>query len=182
MPPSPTLAEADPWIIDAAPFIGLAKIGRLPLLHSSLAPNRSVFLPDIVYQEIAAGPPTDPACRALADPATLELSLGITRLPPVALNARLAAFTLDAGEAAVLTEALARPHSLCVIDDGPGRRAARALGLDVTGTVGILWQSRREGHLPSLAAELHALKAAGLYLPREDALRALLAALGEEWP
>lgn len=178
MLPATTLSAADPWIVNAAPFIGLAKIGRLELLHSALAPGRGVFLPETVYREIGAGPAADPACRALAN----LTALGITLLPPVTASACVTVFTLDAGEAAVLTEALARPGSLCVIDDGPGRRAAKALGLDVTGTVGVLWQSRQEGRLTALAPELRALQAAGLYLPNETALRGLLTAFGETWP
>lgn len=50
------------WIVNAVPFIGLAKIGRLELLAK---PGLEVFLPNIVYREIEAGPQADPAVLAL---------------------------------------------------------------------------------------------------------------------
>lgn len=165
------------WIVNASPFIGLAKIGRLDLLTAA---SRDVFLPDAVVREIRAGAASDPAVLALASSAMRESQIRL--LPPVAANPRLSPFTLDAGEAAVLTEALARPGSVAVIDDRPGRAAGKALGVTVTGTVGVLIDARREGRLPAMAPLIHSLQAAGIFLPRDADLRALLASWGEAWP
>ncbi|MDQ2686963.1 MAG: DUF3368 domain-containing protein [Armatimonadota bacterium] len=168
------------WIVNASPFIGLAKIGRLNLLTRSApsASDRAVFLPDAVAREIAAGTAEDAAVRALSNLG----DQGITVLPPVTPDPRLAAFTLDAGETAVLTEALARPGCVAVIDDGPGRAAAQVLGVSLVGSVGVLILARRQGGLTALAPEIRALQSVGLFLPREGVLRALLAEIGETWP
>ena len=91
------LSVRDTWIINATPFIGLAKIGRLELLTS---PERQVFLPQIVSQEIAAGKPNDP-CTLAISPNRLK-ELGIIILPSRITNQRVSAFSLDKGEAAVL--------------------------------------------------------------------------------
>ena len=66
---------------------------------------------------------------------------------------------LGAGERATLTLALSSPRSLAVIDDGDGRRAAQALGVRLTGTVGVALQARQKGRVPALAPLLHALRA-----------------------
>ena len=171
------LSISTAWIVNAAPFIGLAKIGRLELLTGR---GRTVFLPETVVREIKAGPLGDAAVKAL-DPVFLT-NLGIQILPMAASDLRLARFTLDAGETAVLTEDLARPGSVAVIDDGPGRAAGKTLGVTIRGSVGVLTLARRQGRLSALAPELRGLQAAGLYLPREDILRELLAGFGEQWP
>lgn len=165
------------WIVNAAPFIGLAKIGRLELLVGS---GRTVYLPEIVVREIKAGPPHDAAVEAIDR--FLSIGAGTMMLSASPPNSRLAKFALDAGEVAVLTEVLARPGSVAVIDDGPGRAAGKSLGIPIRGTVGVLALARRQGKIPALAPELRGLQAAGLYLPREDVLRGLLSAMGEDWP
>ena len=175
-----TLATQTAWIVNASPFIGLAKIGRLALLAG---PGRTVLMPESVAREIEAGMENDAARTALAQIRSPQTNtLGVVILPRVAPNPRLAAFRLDAGEESVLSEALARADSLCVIDDRPGRTAGKVLGLDVTGTLGVLLQAVDGGRLTLLAPELRALQAAGLYLPQDDVLRGLLAGLGEPWP
>lgn len=167
----------DVWIVNSSPFIGLAKVGRLDLLT---APRRAVYLPETVVREVRAGEADDWAVRAATAPRLAEAGLGVLAATP--LDARLSAFRLDAGEAAVLTEALARPGSLVVIDDGPGRAAAGALGVPLTGTLGMLIRARRAGRLAALAPVIHDLKAVGIFLPGDAALRALLSPFGESWP
>lgn len=167
----------DIWIVNSSPFIGLAKVGRLGLLA---ALGRVVYLPETVVREVRAGEADDLAVRAAMPSRLAEVGLGV--LPAAPLEARLSAFRLDAGEAAVLTEALARPGSLAVIDDGPGRAAAVALGVSLTGTLGVLIRARRAGRLAALAPVIRDLKAVGIFLPGDAALRALLAPFGELWP
>lgn len=165
------------WIVNATPFIGLAKLGRLDLLQND-AGSRVVLLPDAVVREVQAGPTDDPAVQSLARLGTW----GVTPLAPITLSDRLTPFRLDRGESAVLTEALARSGSVAVIDDGAGRAAARALGLPLTGTLGVLIRARRSGRLPALAPVIRDLQAAGIFLPRDAELGDLLSGFGEAWP
>jgi predicted nucleic acid-binding protein len=51
--------------------------------------------------------------------------------------------SLGAGERAAIALAQSLPHSLLLIDDRAGVTAARASGLRVTGTVGVLIQAAR---------------------------------------
>jgi len=78
------------------------------------------------------------------------------------------AWDLEAGEASVVTAALAVPGSVAVLDDLAGRRCALALGLPVIGTLGLLLKANRQGEIPALEPALVALREAGLYVgPRQ---------------
>ncbi len=62
----------------------------------------------------------------------------------------MAVAALDRGEAAVIQLALERSVATVCIDERRGRRAASAVGLQVTGTLGILGRAKRSGLLPSV--------------------------------
>lgn len=55
-----------------------------------------------------------------------------------------------------------------VLDDLAGRRCGQALGLPVTGTLGVLLLAKEEGHLPKVKPVVDALLDAGLQV--SDAL------------
>ncbi len=159
-------------IVDASPFIGLAKIGREDLLTLYSCP---VLLPETVVREIEAGPRGDAARLALSHP-------WVQRWPDGVPSPALLGMRLDAGERAVLSLGLAHPGALLILDDGDGRRASRALSLPFTGTVGIALQARQTGRLAALAPLLRDLQNVGLYLPTDAQIQQLLAPLGESWP
>lgn len=159
-----------PRVVDAAPLISLAKVGRLDVLTAG---NRIVLITNTVAREVQAG--------ADADPARLALQTGWgTRHPDVAVTDDLAAWRLDAGEEAVL--ALARLIGCtAVLDDGAGRKAARALGIIHTGTTGLVIEAKRQDIVLSAAGLLRDLRQAGLYLPTDAILQAVLHTVGEDW-
>ena len=57
---------------------------------------------------------------------------------------------LDAGESVVLALALARPGSQAILDDRAARRRARALGVDLQGTLGLVLVAKRIGMIPAV--------------------------------
>jgi predicted nucleic acid-binding protein len=63
---------------------------------------------------------------------------------------------LDDGEASAVSLACERRASLVLIDERPGRKAARSAGIEPRGTLGILARAGADGHL-DFAAALHAL-------------------------
>jgi len=159
-----------PRVVDAAPLISLAKVGRLDVLTAG---NRIVLITDTVAREVQAGAETDPARLAL------QSGWG-TRHADVPVAADLAAWRLDAGEEAAL--ALARLRGCAaVLDDGAGRKAARALGIIHTGTTGLVIEAKRQGIVMSAADLLRDLRRAGLYLPTDAILQAVLHTIGEDW-
>ncbi len=158
-------------VVDAGPLIGLAKIGRLDILTAG---DRTVLVPETVAREVENGPGGDWARQALRH------GWG-TRTTDVPVPANLAAFGLDAGEEAALALALSA-GGLAVLDDGDGRKAARALNIAHIGTTGIVVEAKRQGHVLSASALLHQLRRVGIYLPTDAILEAVLQTVGEEWP
>ena len=65
--------------------------------------------------------------------------------------------TLDAGEAEAIALASEIGAGLLLMDESDGRAEARSLGLQVTGTLGVLLRARQVGMLPALKPVLDAL-------------------------
>ena len=53
---------SDTWVVNASPVIALAKVDQLHLLHDLC---EELLIPEAVVAEIRAGPPSDPARRAV---------------------------------------------------------------------------------------------------------------------
>jgi uncharacterized protein len=59
-------------------------------------------------------------------------------------------FNLQPGETEALALALELPGSLLLVDDAQGRKAAAALGIAYTGTLGVLLRAKAEGKISAL--------------------------------
>ena len=88
---------------------------------------------------------------------------------------------LGSGETAVLSQ-VKQDGGIAVVDDGAARMAAKVMGIDITGTLGLVLRAHRVGRIQSAATVIRALRDAGLRL--EDALirEALARTSGESWP
>jgi predicted nucleic acid-binding protein len=143
-------------VLDASPVIVLARAGFVDLLPSLLSP---IVMPQAVAEEILAGPADDPACRFLKQsPGWLAIVESAPALSP------LASWRLGQGESEVLEYARRHPGTVAVLDDKAARRAARALELPMTGTLGLLIAAVQSGLLPSLAEALEAARHSGPYV------------------
>lgn len=69
------------------------------------------------------------------------------RLEAAADNQRQQLLTMqvDAGEASAITLALERPGSTLILDDYKARRVADQLGMQLTGTFGLLVRAKKRG-------------------------------------
>ena len=76
----------------------------------------------------------------------------------------VAAWDLGAGESAVISHALTHSGAEAVLDDGPARTCAGALGVGVRGTLGLLVLAKREGAIPAVRSPINALLGAGYHL------------------
>ena len=163
---------ADVWIVNASPLIALGSIGRLDLLEDG---DRTLIVPAAVVAEILAGPADGGAHRAIA-------AGWIAERPDVPVRTDVLEWGLGAGETAVLSAALSSTtQAVAVLDDGAARRCARALGVRVTGTLGIVLRSKATGRVASAASMLRALRDAGLYLDTNLIRQALREIVGESW-
>lgn len=59
-------------------------------------------------------------------------------------------FNLQPGETEALALALELTGALLLVDDAQGRKAAAALGIAYTGTLGVLLRAKAEGKIPAL--------------------------------
>ncbi len=154
-------------VSDASPLIALARIathGVLPILYDT------VLVPRSVHEEVVLRAPEAPGARAVQ--AVNWLVVADVQKP----SSLPLASKLDRGEADALTLAVEHRADLLLIDEQRGRHVARASGLAVIGTVGVLVEATRRGLVPDLARLLDALRAEGFYLDEalhEKALTAL---------
>ncbi len=71
---------------------------------------------------------------------------------------------LHDGEVEVMMLAQELHADLVVIDDGPARKTAEYLGLNVTGTLGVLIKCKQTGEIPAVLPLLRELTKKGIYL------------------
>ena len=161
---------SDIWVVNASPIIALAKVGRLHLLDDLC---RELLVPEAVAAEILAGPPSDPARRALED--GWGPTVAANRIAPDLLE-----WGLGTGETAVLAVAMERKPATAVLDDAAARTCAKALGIEVIGTLGVVLRAKKKAIISSAADVLKALRVGGLRLD-DNMIRSALNGIGESW-
>jgi predicted nucleic acid-binding protein len=158
------------WVANASPIIVLAKIARADLLTNL---SRELLIPQAVVDEIVAGPSDDPARQLI------ENGWG-TRSIPQTVPSNLLEWGLGPGETSVLAVAQERTGAIAVLDDAVARTCAKAIGVPVIGSLGIIVRAKNQGLLTSASDATRALRNVGLYLD-DDVLRRVLQSVGESW-
>jgi predicted nucleic acid-binding protein len=139
-------------VSNTSPVLNLAIIGQLDLLHQQFG---QVWLPQAVADElrIEQDLPGSAAIRTARQAGWL-LTERVNDQVRVAILRR----DLDEGEAEAIALALQKHADWLLLDERDARRAAKPLGLRVTGVLGILLKARRQGQLPSLREALDQLR------------------------
>ncbi len=134
--------------------------------------GRRILVPRTVREELQRGQPSTPGRDLGLVYPWMELCEEPAATPAFLRN------SLDPGESAVIATALERGITTVAIDEKAGRRTARACGLTVTGTWGILRRARSRGHPIDLATAIERVRGSGIWI--SDALaRSILAAVPE---
>ncbi|MCX6680778.1 MAG: DUF3368 domain-containing protein [Methanothrix sp.] len=141
-------------VCNSTPLIALAKINQLRLLKEFF---EEIFIPEEVYDEVVRRGGSRAGASEVAACIWIRTEQVINRLAVDAL-----CISLDKGEAEAIVLS-SEKGALLIIDDGDGRKAARQLGLKITGTIGVLLLASQEGML-DLKSTLDELKAAGFRL------------------
>jgi predicted nucleic acid-binding protein len=128
---------------NAGPLMVLAKLNLLHLLKELYG---YVHIVRSVYDEVVI----EGMRRGHEDARTLYLFLNQMGwnpddLDPAAIPADLREIHLDRGERDTLALAIALGGALVLMDETAGRKAARARGLTVRGSLGILIEAHRRG-------------------------------------
>lgn len=99
--------------------------------------------------------------------------------PKDSKNVRILEASLDKGEASAIALALEQKECLLIIDDLRGRKLARQLGLQITGTLGLIAEAKISGHIPSVRPLLNKIKQTNFRLS-EQLEAAILRHAGEK--
>ena len=153
-------------VINTSPAIHLHAVlpGGLGVLPGVIG---EIIVPLEVGQELAAGNAKDSAWREI------QRLPGIHhRTKAVAIHPLISA-QIDLGEAAVIQTALDEALDAVILDDLKARRVALTLGLQVTGTVGILLLAKQLGLLPSVGAAIRLLETRVMWIAPSLAARAI---------
>lgn len=138
-------------VSNSSPLIALARIQRLEIVPAVL---KSTLIPPAVAREIAPSIPVLPhwlEVRAPAKSASVLTSRG----------------RLGDGEWEAIALAVELGASAILIDDRPARRLAEAAGVNVIGTLGLLLEAKRQGHVRTIRAELDKLLETSFFLSQD---------------
>ncbi|WCT11987.1 DUF3368 domain-containing protein [Mucilaginibacter jinjuensis] len=116
-------------IADTSCFILLDKIGELEILKSLFG---NVITTTVIAREFGSDLPEWVEIRSVKD-LHFQNTLDV-----------------DAGEASAIALALESEPSLLIIDDNKGRKAARRLNLNITGSLGIFLKAKKAGNISSI--------------------------------
>ena len=141
-------------VADTTPLLYLSRIGRVSVLK---ALYQQIVVPRTVWDEAVVARPSAQGIEHLLGAEWIVVSdqaerAGIDRSLEQAL---------DAGEAAAITLAELLRAKILLIDERKGRAVARERGLNIRGTLGVLVDARRAGHLESLRNVLDELLGEG---------------------
>jgi len=152
-------------ICNTSPLQYLYQLGALELLHTLAG---RIIVPSAVVAELEAGRNLG---MDLPDIATFEWVTIHSPAKPMALPL---AIELGPGETEVLILALESPGAVVVLDDSLARFAAEKIGINLTGTLGILRDAKRSGLITQLSPLLDRLQDLGFrlsYQTRQTILR-----------
>jgi predicted nucleic acid-binding protein len=156
-------------ICDTSPLQYLHQLGLLGILGDMAA---KVIVPPSVVDELRTG-------RAAGfDVPVVESVAWIAVRCPRATSADRSIVDLGAGESQVLMLALESPDGIAVLNDRAARRAALALNVKFTGTLGLLLDAKRMGRIPAVGPLLDRLRQLGFRVSAR-ARRLLLERAGE---
>ena len=139
-------------IANTTPLIALANIDRLELLRELYG---SIIIPQAVMDEIIREPAKQRVRRATW-----------IKVEPIQDASQKDIFRarLHAGEVEVMILAREQKAVLVIIDDDAAKKTAIFLGLNVTGTLGVLLKAKREGYLEKVEPVINELLRDGLFI------------------
>ena len=157
------------WVVNASPLILLGKTGHLGLLG---ALTDQIAVPRAVADEVGAKPDGDAALQEIS--ATFSFVI----VENEAATPEILSWDLGAGETQVLAHAFAHKAERVVIDDLEARRCAKAMGLGIIGTLGIVGRAKAMGFIDQAEPVVKRLRETGLYVS-DELVRQLLKEVGE---
>jgi uncharacterized protein len=150
-------------ISNTTPLISLLKINKLNLLQDLYG---KIVIPNAVFYELEKGKLKN-YYKDLTKLDWINIQ-GISNKDSITYF-----FDLDNGEAEVLILAHELNADLVIIDELAGRRYAKKLGLEITGTIGILLRAKEKKLISSVKDALNELIEKGSWINKELLNKAL---------
>ncbi len=141
-------------VSDTSCFIILTNIGELDLL-------RKTYGQIVTTIEVATE-----FGQTLPDWVELKSAADKTRQQILELQ-------IDKGEASAIALALEIPDSTIILDDFKARKIAEHLGLEITGTIGVIIKAKLQGILPSIKPYLEKIHTTDFRITKEIEQQAL---------
>jgi predicted nucleic acid-binding protein len=129
-------------------------------------------VPKAVVQEVGAKPNGDRTLESLTEIASFVI------VDNEALPSDILSWDLGAGEIQVISHAIAQNSDRVVIDDLEARRWAKAMGLGIIGTLGIVGRAKVTGLIDRAEPVIQRLRETGLYAS-DELVQRLLREVGE---
>ncbi len=145
-------------ICNTSPLQYLHQIDQLSILP---ALARSIIIPPAVLVELDAG-----IAKGLDLPQPENLKW-VRIKAPISATAVSLITDLGPGESQALMLALEMPGSVALLDDALARRVAMAKGIPIKGTLGLLLDAKRAGHLTAVRPSLDRLQELGFRLAQQ---------------
>ena len=145
-------------ICNTSPLQYLHQIGQLSILPALVG---SIIVPPSVLVELDAG------IEKGLDLPQPENIRWIRIQAPISAPAVSLITDLGPGESQVLMLALEIPGSVALLDDALARRIAIAKGIPIKGTLGLLLDAKRAGHLTAVKPSVDRLQELGFRLGQE---------------
>ena len=139
-------------IANTTPLIALANINRLELLRELYG---TIIVPQAVIDEIIR----EPAKQRVRNAAWIKVEAIRDPSQKDFFRARL-----HAGEVEVMILAREQKADLVIMDDDAAKKTAKFLGLNVTGTLGILLKAKTEGYLEKVGPIMDEMILDGLFI------------------
>ncbi len=157
------------WVVNASPLILLGKTDQIGLLGALID---QIAIPKAVVEEIGAKPDGSVTIEAISvAPAFVMVENEVATLG-------ILSWDLGAGETQVIAHALAHNAERVVIDDLEARRCAKAMGLEIIGTLGIVGRAKVMGLIDLAEPVVRRLRETGLYVS-DELVQRLLREVGE---
>ncbi|MEA2075072.1 MAG: DUF3368 domain-containing protein [Euryarchaeota archaeon] len=142
-------------ISNSSPLIALAKIGHFKLLSDLF---KEIYISKAVHREVVV--------HGKEKPGEKEVTQGIKSGWIKILEVRERepyAFLLGEGEGETIALAKERRARLIIMDDRKGYILAKALGITVIGTLGVILLAYKSGMISSMKSELDNLRENGFW-------------------
>ena len=147
-------------VANTSPVIFLQKIGQLDLL--SLLYSR-IHIPEAVYKEVIVYGTEENRSNNLI---SAHSWIDVIKIKNT-YDKKLFTTNLHDGEIETIMLAMEMSADLCIIDDLLARKYAKNVGLNITGTLGILLLAKEKEYLKSIKPLLEELTNHGMYIGKE---------------